>query len=123
MTETARKRFQSGMVAALSRHLASGQSPRLPPGGEIAWQWFCDLCATRSMGPVGPNPISHAEIGAYANLYRWPLETRHIEVIKAMDQAYLAHAYAHVTGENKQRTPATGKAAKVSALSFDAVFG
>ena len=36
----------------------------LPLGAGILWSAFCELSLSRSMGPVGPNPITFAEIEA-----------------------------------------------------------
>ena len=57
-----------------------------------------------------------------ARLYRWPLQPHHIEIIRAMDDAWLAHTY-------RQKDDATTKAAQIKHAqpltpeAFDAVFG
>ncbi|SLN19915.1 hypothetical protein ROJ8625_00697 [Roseivivax jejudonensis] len=80
------------LCAALRDHLAGG-SARAPEGSSVLWNCFMTLSRARSCGPVGPNPISHSEIEAWARLMRMPLEPHHVAILTAMDAAYMQHAY------------------------------
>lgn len=109
-------RLERQMVNALRQHLDNhGRTVNVPEAGRIIWGWFADLCRTRTYGFSGPNPIAYSEIEAYARLYRWPLEKRHIDLILAMDRSYLQSAQ---TGMTKPTTPSTD----LSPAIFDAVF-
>lgn len=63
----------------------------IPSGGELLWRWFLDLNRSRTYHMSGPNPISHAEIQSYAQLMRWPIEPRHVAILRAMDEVWLGH--------------------------------
>jgi len=63
----------------------------LPEGAEYLWQWFRELDAARSSSGYALEPISHAEILAWAGLSGHrptPFETG---CLRAMDGAFLAH--------------------------------
>jgi hypothetical protein len=70
---------------------------------------------------AGPNPISATEIDAYARLRRLPLSEAHLSIIRALDDAWLAHAYAK-QGDGKD-APRRSSGQKITAAAFDAVFG
>lgn len=76
------------MVTALQAHMASG-NPRIPEAGRVLWQAFVALSRSRSYGGMGPNPISFGEMEAWCRLMRMPLEPHHVEIICALDQAWL----------------------------------
>lgn len=96
----------------------------IPAGGELLWRWFCDLNGTRTYGMAGPNPIVHAEIGAYARLSGWPIEHRHVSILRAMDTVWLENAYAKKdqAPEGTKTLPPRSKG-KLTAGMFDAMFG
>ncbi|WP_404404876.1 hypothetical protein [Pelagibacterium halotolerans] len=110
------------LADALRDHLnAPGTSPHIPEPGLLAWRWFLDLCRTRTHNGTGPNPISHAEIEAYARLYRWPLKPHHVDQILALDRIWIEHAY-----RQQRRRLANQPSANDPTLdrgAFDAVFG
>lgn len=115
--------FRKQLVAALSAHLQSGQPPIVPESGRDLWRIFIDLSRTRTYHMAGPNPIAHREIEAYARLHRWPLQPRHVEVIVALDAAWLEHAYSKrdKTSAGVKTLPRhSGQA--VNPAVFDAVF-
>lgn len=88
----------------------------------MAWQWFVHLSRTRSSNGYSPNPISYAEIEAYARLYRWPLEPRHVDMILAMDQVWLDHMRSEAGAPtNSEGTNAPCR--EMNPAAFDAVFG
>lgn len=53
------------------------------------WRVFLDLNETRPYGPYGPQPITFTEILAYCSLMKWPLESRHIAIIRKLDRIFL----------------------------------
>ncbi|ALK09508.1 phage tail assembly chaperone [Blastochloris viridis] len=69
----------------------TGARPTVPEAGVIVWRAFLDLAARRSYHMSGPNPISMAEIEAYARLHRLPLQPHHVALICAIDDAWLKH--------------------------------
>jgi hypothetical protein len=101
----------------LRQHLAEGGVPDLPEWAGLPWRWFADLNATRTWHAAGPNPISYSEVAAYSALTRQSLRPTDIEVIRAMDRAYIAHFDA--TGGRSKQVSKT----KINAGLFDAVFG
>lgn len=109
-------RLQEQMTAALRKRLAGGAA-RVPEGGALVWGWFADLCTTRAQG----NPISYAEIEAYARLYRWPVEPRHVEMIRALDRVWLEAARGPAPAQGQP--PASYSPPPVTAAAFDVVFG
>lgn len=112
-------RIQRQLTETLLHHL-TGSPVAVPEGGRLAWRWFTDLNAARSYGMAGPNPISYAEIEAYARLHRWPLEPRHVDLITAMDRAWLDHAWVGV-GKSHLGSSA-GRGQEMTPEAFDAVF-
>lgn len=113
----AHDRLKRQLVAALKAHLTSSWPARLPEAGRLAWQWFAELSASRSYGMAGPDPLSFAEIEAWARLKRWPLEERHVDLIWALDRTWIDHAYARQPNASERPAQAINPAA------FDAVFG
>lgn len=116
-------RIQHILVAALRRHLAGGR-PVVPDAGVLLWNLFMQISASRTYHAAGPHPVSFAEIEAYARLHRWPFQSHHITIIRALDDAWLEHAYAE-TGKGQkgaQRLP-TGREPAINPSAFDAVFG
>lgn len=120
----AHDRLETQLVAALRQNLATRKPVPLPEAGRLLWRIFGEISATRTYNQAGPNPISHQEIAAYARLARWPLQPHHVAVLRAMDEAYLEHAYskqANAPDGVKTLPPSSGQA--VNAAVFDAVFG
>ncbi|MCJ8053897.1 hypothetical protein GB928_018735 [Shinella curvata] len=70
---------------------------QVPAGGELLWRWFLDLSRTRRAGLAGPEPISYGEIEAYARSTCWPVEPRHIAVLRAMDEVWMEYAREKTT--------------------------
>jgi hypothetical protein len=111
------------LCSALSRHL-NGGSISVPEAGRLAWQWFCDLHATRSHHFSGPNPISCSEIETYARVNGWPLEPRHFALIRALDDVYLLHAATRrQTLPNGVKVLPTVSSTPLSAGMVDVLFG
>lgn len=111
------------MVAEVRRNLAKGGRPQIPPGGELLWRWFTDLAATRRWTMAGPEPITFAEIDAYACVSGWPIEPRHAAIIRAMDEAFVKHAVEQRTkGQGSGAAPMVASRPMTGAL-FDSLFG
>lgn len=115
------------LVAALERHLAGGK-PIVPEAGVLLWNLFMEISASRTYHAAGPHPISHAEIEAFARLHRWPLLPHHIDTIRALDDAWLEHAYRQqgkATGGKDDKAFDSRRYASrpaLTAAAFDAVF-
>lgn len=75
------------------RRAAAGGRPVVPEAGNLLWSMFIDLSSGRSSNGFGPNPISWAEIEAWMRVKRWPLAPHHVEILRAMDDAWLEDAY------------------------------
>ena len=114
-------RIERHLIHCMQQHLIGGRAV-IPEGGVLVWRWFLDLCRTRSSNGHGPNPISHAEIEAYARLQRWPLEPRHIDLVLALDRVWLDHMRGYQSaGLAHQPTRISGQV--ITPEAFDAVFG
>lgn len=114
-------RLKRHLVAAVTASL-SGRTT-VPAGGELLWQWFIELGRARTYHASGPNPIAYAEISAWASLQRWPIAPRHVEILRAMDDAWLNAFY-----ETRKRNDGVKKlpqksAHAISTETFDAIFG
>jgi hypothetical protein len=109
----ARGRLEQQMADAVREHLRSGKDPILPEAGGLFWRIFAELCGSRH----GREPVTYAEIEAWARLNRWPLCSHHVAILKAMDRAWLLHGEG---SSDAIRT--TTPAQKISPELFDAVF-
>lgn len=65
------------------------QTPPCPPGLDYLLAWFSELSSTRSSNGFGHNPISYAEIMAWATLTRRLPSGLEVEAIRRLDVAYL----------------------------------
>ena len=83
-------RFAERMAEAVRRSVRTSRTPVVPEGGAVLWGTFWSLCATRSQGFSGPNPITYGEIEAWSRLSGTPLEPHHVAVLTWMDRAFLA---------------------------------
>ena len=119
-------RLRDLLCAELKRQLGSngGCATRLPAGGELVWRWFLDLNRSRTYHMSGPNPISYAEISAYARSMHWPMEPRHIAILRAMDGEWMEHARRQsARAPEGGKTPPTVSPTPVTAAVLDAMFG
>jgi len=122
------ERLRDLLVAELKRYLLENNRPRLPAGGELLWDWFLDIHRSRSVHAGGLNPITYGEIEAYARLYRWEMRPYHIEVLFALDRAFLDTVQEQIriardgkTADGTKVLPPRSKHA-VSPEIFDAMF-
>jgi len=65
------------------------QGPELPPGCGYVWTWFCELHAARGGNGYGPNPISYAEIEAWARLTGRHLTPWEVAALRVLDQVWM----------------------------------
>lgn len=101
---------------AVRRNLEVGGRPKVPAGGELLWTWFGELCSGRTWGAFGPNPLSLTEIEAYRRMSGWPIEERHVRILRAMDDAFRRYG-------SGDAAPSAGAQTPITAKMFDAVFG
>ncbi len=113
--------LEKQLAEALRRSLAGGR-PVVPEAGVSIWNLFIEISRSRTYHAAGPHAISHAEIEAYARLHRWPVQPHHVSLIRAMDDAWLEHAYRRKEGE-KTKAVHLCHAQPLNAGAFDAVFG
>lgn len=65
-------------------------APELPEGVSYIWQWFHAIARRRTSSGFGPNPITHQDIVAYAQLYRVDIDPWEAELICSIDDLFLA---------------------------------
>ena len=53
-------------------------------------EWFGELSAARGAGVAGPNPISFAEIAAWARLTGADPSPAEVQILRRIDAAFLA---------------------------------
>lgn len=112
------------LVAALKEQMVSDKPVRLPAGGDMLWHWFHNLSATRTLHAAGANPIQFGEIAAYFRLRQIVPEQHHIDILLAMDQAFLDHVHAasKPLPEGVKALPPISKR-PISTELFDAMIG
>lgn len=115
-------RLSSLLCRAVERRLQGG-SATVPVGAGIFWDTFQRLSRARSCGPTGPNPISYVEIEAYARLMQLPLEPEHVQILTAMDRAWMEHAYRDRSAPEGVKTVPRRSEHKLTAAMFDASLG
>lgn len=84
-------RLKRQLVEALRDHLRTGRPVAVPEAGRLLWTAFIELDGARGYGDAGPHPVSFAEIEAWCRLKRYPLEPHHVDALRAMDSALIAH--------------------------------
>lgn len=76
-------------AVARAKGKAVTQSPTLQPELRPLWWTFLALHKARSGNGMGLNPIAYTEIEAWSRLNRTPLDPWEVDVIRALDDAYL----------------------------------
>lgn len=109
------------LAKALEAHLA-GAPLRVAEPDRLLWHWFADLSRTRTYHAAGPHPISYAEIEAYARLMQWPLEPRHVALIRELDAVWIDRARKQQPAPSDGRLYAPKGGASISPSTFDAMF-
>ncbi|QPF82500.1 hypothetical protein IC762_22395 [Bradyrhizobium genosp. L] len=98
--------------------MAAKDGPEIPVAGRRVWGIFLDLNRTRG-GGMGPAPISYGEIEAWSLMRREPVRPFELDVIRALDEAFLKECAERVQDPNK---PAVSSR-PLSPQLFDALFG
>lgn len=112
------------LLVAIVKRQSAGERLQMPEGGQLLWQWFCDLHGARTWNANGPNPISYGEIAIYRDLAGWPMEERHIQILRAMDEAWVADFYKRQNGPEKGDKPLPAPSGRpMTPALFDAMFG
>lgn len=93
----------------------------LPAGGLELLNIFIQIGDTRTYHDKGPHAVSLQEIEAWMRLHRYPLQPHHIAIIRALDEAWLRHAYDEMSRQQAEK-PSRANAQPVTAAIFDAVF-
>lgn len=115
--------LSASLSLALRRHLDDGKPAMIPAGGELLWRWFTDLNSTRAWNMTVPSPITFAEIAAYKAVTGWPIEPRHVAILRELDAAYIDHVVNRSSvPEGVSARPARSEQAMTPQL-FDAMFG
>lgn len=110
------------LVEVLQWQLANpgrDDGPEVPYAGLRVWSIFLELNATRGAGGFGPAPISYAEIEAWSRLRREPVRPFELDIIRALDAAYMKAA---ATGPGETSKPEVSSRTMTTEL-FDAMFG
>lgn len=123
MMSPAQERLKGQLVAALEANLRKrADRPNVPEAGVLLWRAFIDLDQTRSFGQNGPNPVSFAEIEAWARLQGYPLRPRHVAVIRAMDSALIRAFGEEVKRQQGDKKAGAKAKSAITARFFDARF-
>ena len=108
------RRLSEQLSIAVAASVTSGAVPPLPAGGALLWRAFVDISRGRVMGYHGAQRLQWSELEAWQRL-NGTLDRHHIDVLWAMDTAYL-EALA-----KKQCGPGHISDAPISAGLFDAI--
>lgn len=122
----AQTRLRDQLCNALRDHLRLKGRPRVPEAGRLLWSAFIEISAARGFYQFGPAPISFAEIEGWSRLTGTPLAPHHVEIIRAMDEAFVEHFQNAARGEKTPEGVETIQRGSGQALSpalFDAVMG
>lgn len=96
----------------------AGAKCRPPEAVQHLWNAFQRLSATRSYHAAGPNPIQPTEILAWFQLIGWPLDRLRVDILLAMDQAWLEAAYRKQAPDGVKTLPPVSQHPLTAAL-FD----
>ncbi|REF67402.1 phage tail assembly chaperone [Paracoccus versutus] len=115
-------RLKDQLCAALRARLA-GKRVIAPEAGWPLLDAFQALSVARSYGSAGPNPISWAELAAWSQVMRRPIEPAHAEIIMDLDQVWLEHASRGGKAPEGVKALAPVSKHPISAALLDAVMG
>lgn len=93
-------------------------APEMPAAGLRVWRIFNDLNQTRG-GGMGPAPINYQEIAAWSALRREPVRPFELDIIRALDTAWLEVAAEIAKGGERPRIMAE----KVTPALVNQLFG
>jgi hypothetical protein len=72
--------------------------PKMPDELTYLWDWFCDLDSARGGNGFGLNPLSYAEIRAWADLTRVQPDPWEIETLRRIDSVRIRIANEQTKG-------------------------
>lgn len=110
-----------GRIQRLLCDAVQGNGSPPEPGRDL-WNAFQCLSTTRTYHAAGPNPIQPTEILAWCKITGLPLAPHHVDILLAMDQAWLERAYRKVAPEGAKTLPPISKTPLTAGL-LDAVLG
>jgi hypothetical protein len=119
-------RLRDQLRDSLRNHLRNKGHPRVPEAGRVLWSAFIEISAARGVHQFGPAPIGFTDIKGWARLTGTPLAPHHVEIIRAMDEAFVEHFQSAAKDE---RTPEGVKTIQrssgqpLSPALFDAALG
>lgn len=116
------RRLKQQLCAAVKASMTGGKA-KAPDAGRDLWNAFQRLSQTRTYHMAGPNPIQPSEIVAWCQLMRMPLMPWHIEILLAMDSAWLDRAYARTKAPEGVKTLPPISKHSLSAGLLDAIMG
>jgi len=119
-------RLRDQLVEALRDHLRRKTAPRVPESGRVIWGAFIDINAARGFGQFGPAPIAFSEIEAWCRVTRTPLAPHHVQILRAMEEAFVEHFTQAAKGNRTPEGVKTIQRSSGQALSpalFDAALG
>jgi len=82
-----------------------GEAPTLYMDLAPYWEAFSRLCATRTYGEGGPDPLQPAQVASYLDIYGVggiSERQRYYELITALDSVWLKKARADIAGAIKR---------------------
>ena len=112
--------LKTQLVEALRKYMDTKRQPRVPEAGVLLWNIFMKLSATRTYHMAGATPISYTEIHSFSVLTGWPLQPHHVDIIRALDEAWLEHSYSEMTNKSNGMHMTSGD---LTPDAFDAIFG
>lgn len=63
--------------------------PGLPPELAYIWAWFLEMHGARTWTESGPNPLTFAEIAAWASLTHTRIASWEVAVLRSVDLAWI----------------------------------
>jgi hypothetical protein len=103
MLERAERKQHAARIAELKQKLAQ---PAFPEALAYLWRAHRRMRRRKGAGEAGPHPIEFPDIQAFETLTRNRLAPWEVELIEALDDAYLGAVAEHQRQEREQTAPA-----------------
>lgn len=107
-------RLRRQLVAVVNAWCDTGKALPLPLAGVPIFAAFADLSRARRWSEVGPDPLQWSEIAAWAARPGRHLPPHHLDMIRALDAAWL---------EGQRKPQGEAVAGPLTAAAFDAAIG
>jgi hypothetical protein len=75
--------------------------PEFPESLRKVWHYFFELCAARTSGMNGADPLIYSEIAAWDKLTGAQITPAEVAVIKKLDYEYMSHQAEKAKKESK----------------------